>query len=401
MGAAQIISAIQTPLPRLDPDGPLRPIGAHEHPSPRQPNTGIPPVPLWILTIPRRCVGVRTPCIAKTAGRKPKMTRMKIVDVPDTETNVEQIQARLEAFLHNFRRTKLARDLISDDERSGEFQIDDFDTFADDLYRGVKLSVIDKRRIKHRAAVLAKRRKTLAGLDHLKPEEQERLAPILRAGVSMVVISEARADEVAAAIHDEMPWMASATEEAWLAMRRSAQRGEPVRLTPMIVNGPPGIGKSVWARRLAELLRIPSCDIDGSKGGVGFALVGTERGWSTAQPGRPLETILSRRIGNPLVIVDEICKAKVGTSASGAHHSFADSLLSMVEPATARSWECVFFRLRFDVSHISWVMTANTIDQVPEPLRTRCRVIHVPKVSQAQLIQFAERQAVKLCLRCS
>ena len=94
------------------------------------------------------------------------MTRMKIVDVPDTETNVEQIQARLEAFLHNFRRTKLARDLIGDDERSGEFQIEDFDTFADDLYRGVKLSVIDKRRIKHRAAVLAKRRKTLAGLDH-------------------------------------------------------------------------------------------------------------------------------------------------------------------------------------------------------------------------------------------
>jgi hypothetical protein len=109
------------------------------------------------------------------------MTRMKIVGVPQAETNVENIQVRLEAFLHNFRRTKLARDLIGDDERSPEFQIEDFDTFADDLYRGVKLSVI----VKHRAAVLAKRRKTIAGLDHLKPEEQERLAPILRAGVSM------------------------------------------------------------------------------------------------------------------------------------------------------------------------------------------------------------------------
>ncbi|MEH6647815.1 hypothetical protein [Sulfitobacter sp.] len=33
--------------------------------------------------------------------------------------------------------------------------------------------------------------------------------------------------------------------------------GEPVLIRPVILNGPPGIGKSVWARSLAAALDIP------------------------------------------------------------------------------------------------------------------------------------------------
>lgn len=44
--------------------------------------------------------------------------------------------------------------------------------------------------------------------------------------------------------------------------------GQAIR--PAILNGPPGIGKSVWARSLAAALEIPFADVDATKGGAGM-----------------------------------------------------------------------------------------------------------------------------------
>tara|TARA_R110002051_G_C8755483_1_gene500878 strand:- start:34 stop:387 length:354 start_codon:yes stop_codon:yes gene_type:complete len=106
-----------------------------------------------------------------------------------------------------------------------------------------------------------------------------------------------------------------------------------------------------------------------------MALVGVERGWGTAQAGRPLEGMLAKRLANPLIVLDEICKANSVTSTRGTSYSFADALLSLLEPATAKAWDCPYFRVRFDMSHISWVLTSNTVENVPEPVRNRCLVI--------------------------
>ena len=73
------------------------------------------------------------------------------------------------------------------------------------------------------------------------------------------------ADKVATRLHEEMPWMGRATEYVWNALRRSAQRSEAVTLRPVILNGPPGIGKSVWARTLTAKLALPYADVDASK----------------------------------------------------------------------------------------------------------------------------------------
>tara|TARA_R110002094_G_scaffold138070_1_gene129528 strand:- start:3177 stop:3629 length:453 start_codon:yes stop_codon:yes gene_type:complete len=108
---------------------------------------------------------------------------------------------------------------------------------------------------------------------------------------------------VAASLHEDMPWMGRATEYVWHALRRSAQRGEPITLRPVILNGPPGIGKSIWARSLAAALSLPYGNVDASKGGAGMALVGVERGWGSAQAGRPIDLMLAKRIANPLIVV--------------------------------------------------------------------------------------------------
>lgn len=320
------------------------------------------------------------------------MKRIKIIDVPHYETDPKVIVEQLTEFLKRFRKYKLAVDLIGNDDRSVEFGFGNFDDFADVLSEGDEISYRDTRRITSRANKLAKNRVAAAGVSHLKREEYDRLEPSL-AGMQVIMAKDQNwADEVAAKLHADMPWMGRATEYAWHALRRSSQRGEPVLIRPVILNGPPGIGKSVWARSLAAALEIPYADVDATKGSAGMSLVGVERGWGTAQAGRPLDVMLSKRLANPLIVVDEICKAKSVTSTRGTSYSFADALLSLLEPATAKAWDCPYFRVRFDMSHISWVLTSNNVENVSAPVRNRCQVIEIPDVTTEQLQEFAVRK---------
>lgn len=117
-----------------------------------------------------------------------------------------------------------------------------------------------------------------------------------------------------------------------------------------------------------------------------------ERGWGTAQAGHPVDVMLAKRLANPLIVVDEICKAKSVTSNTGTSYSFGDALLSLLEPATAKAWDCPYFRVRFDMSHISWVLTSNDVGNVSEPVRSRCQVVEIPDVTMEQLQEFALRK---------
>lgn len=116
-------------------------------------------------------------------------------------------------------------------------------------------------------------------LGHLHKTERENLA-CLKGGVGLTTIkNEHQADNLAATLHAEMPWMSTATNYAWQAMRRSVREGHVgFRLPPVIVDGPPGIGKTRWARRLGELIGATSTIIDATSGAGGFAVVGYQRG---------------------------------------------------------------------------------------------------------------------------
>lgn len=326
------------------------------------------------------------------------MKRIKFINLPDLETNVTVIAQHLQKVLMDIRKQKLAQELIGNDEKSAEFMVGDMGEFADTLSAGVELTRQDRSRIMQRATRLAERRSAASGLGHLKKDEVARLTPVLKNIQLVMPKGEHWADERAAAIHEDMPWMAKASEYLWHALRYAAERREPIYFRPVILNGPPGIGKSAWARSVAKTLKLPTVEIDASKGGAGFSLVGVERGWSTGQPGRPLELMIASRIANPLIVVDEVCKAQTVNSSSGNNHSFADAMLSLLEPVSAKSWECPFFRLQFDMSHILWLLTANKVSLIPETLRSRCEIIEIPDITTEQLQTFATARGGKLGL---
>lgn len=199
-------------------------------------------------------------------------------------------------------------------------------------------------------------------------------------------------DQFAADLHAEAPWLAEASSFVMWHLRQSVSDGKcGLRLPPLLLVGPPGCGKSRFALRMAELGGVPHQRIDVGSGAAGFRISGLEKGWSSSAAGVPVTTVLEHRVANPLFIVDEVDKCGSLSRESGGGTSLTVSLLEMLEPLTAARFHCPSYRLPFDMSHVTWVLTANVLEKVPAPLVDRCRVFHVPEPTVDDLLQVFDR----------
>lgn len=233
-------------------------------------------------------------------------------------------------------------------------------------------------------------------LANLRPEDRKRLEP-LKAGLEVVAIPSAhRADEIAAALHEMYPWMDQATRAVWQDMRQSVERGDPgVRISPLLLDGPAGIGKSHFARDLAKRIAVPSMVVEASNENAGFGLVGSQKAWGNSSPGRLMNFIITEGVMNPVITVDEVEKAGVVRSNKGQTFALAEALLPLLEPLSAGRWTCPYFEVPFDMGWVGWVMTTNDYRLLPDPLLSRCPPISIPAPTVEQLKAFARRQGAE------
>ncbi|MEI4488631.1 AAA family ATPase [Frigidibacter sp. MR17.14] len=340
------------------------------------------------------------------------MTRVPFVlaRFPDPQLTKLKIVERLERFWVKYHAATIGYEYKANLAEDGRIDFEDWERRSKEL----EIPEDIKQRIRRRAAILAERNTTGTPLSDVPEKDVRRLEPV-KNGVDLIRIpSEHRADEIAAAVHAEFPWFGPVTEWAWHCMRRSVRTGEKgFCLPPLLLNGPAGIGKSSWARLISEQLGLPSVALDATTESAGFGVVGLQAGWGSSRTGRPVNVILQRKVGNPLVVIDEIDKVSTAHSEKGTAHSLTDSLLPLLEPATARGWDDPYFRVPLDMSWISWVLTSNYLAMIPEPLKSRCQIFELRPLTGVELADFVCRdgkrrglprdmiQAIAEAFRCS
>lgn len=249
--------------------------------------------------------------------------------------------------------------------------------------------------IRKRAAKIAKRHERLNGLGHVRSEDRKQLTTAPRMMRPAGPSDEHAADEIAAQLYEESPWLQPAIELIWRDMRRHAREGQGLKFRPILLDGPPGIGKTHFAKRISELSGVPGMAFDVGSSSEGWRVVGMPRGWSSAHPSQVVSIILNTGVINPVVFIDEIDKAGVLYSKQGTATSIVNSLLTMLETRSAAGWECPYYQLQFNMSYVNWILASNDLSRLSEPLRTRLHVVHLSGMRHGDLIAAAERRCVQ------
>lgn len=159
------------------------------------------------------------------------------------------------------------------------------------------------------------------------------------------------------------------------------------RLDPMVLQGPPGVGKSLFASRLSEFLGGGVRRVNMETAQTGSSLSGSEEYWGNTKPGIVFESLVEGNYANPMIFVDEVDKA----STDDRHNPLAP-LYMLLEPGTAASFRDLSVpRIQLDASRINWVMTSNSLSSIPRPILDRVKVFDIPAFDIDQAKQIAQR----------
>lgn len=147
---------------------------------------------------------------------------------------------------------------------------------------------------------------------------------------------------------------------------------DSIELPPMLLLGEPGIGKTHFARKVAELLGTGFGFVPMSSLTAGWVLSGASSQWKNAKPGKVFDTFLNGDYANPVIVVDELDKA-----SSDGQYDPLGALYELLEVQTATRFVDEFVELPIDASGAVWLATANDPARIPEPLLDRLTVYEI------------------------
>lgn len=144
--------------------------------------------------------------------------------------------------------------------------------------------------------------------------------------------------------------------------------GQALHLDPCVLLGSPGVGKTYYARRLAQALRVSTLTIPMnlvSDRGTWFS--GLSPIWRAAGPSKITQLLIDSDCASPVVVIDEIEKASPINPAETPIHV----LHSLLERENARSFQDEFLEIPIRADAIIWIATANSLAPLPTSIVDR------------------------------
>lgn len=175
----------------------------------------------------------------------------------------------------------------------------------------------------------------------------------------------------------EFPWLSELIDGVARDLSISERLNQTHFYTPpILLVGPSGVGKTAIAMAIARAVGTPGHLFDAARAAAGEHFGGLGRRFHNAAPSFIVQQILSTKVGNPVLLVEEIDK-----SASREHggDGTLEALLGLLDPSTARRWRDPYLEQYCDLSAVSSILTANDSASLPTALVSRVKIYHLPR----------------------
>lgn len=171
----------------------------------------------------------------------------------------------------------------------------------------------------------------------------------------------------------------------------------PVRIPPILLLGPPGLGKTYFSQRVAELVGVPHAAISLDQPSAGNALAGSDSHWGNSSTGLLFELLCQGEYANPVVLLDELDKATVDSTAQ-ANKPLAE-LHGVLEPVTARRMADKSVGIQFDASLVTYIATANSVRGIEPSILSRFEIFVINPPEPREAVETARRVAASVLKR--